>query len=135
MRRGCRCAPSPTGCLLRTGADRLAGTPQYFTDFVGLDASGTHCLLDLGIRVIGTDAFSLDAPFTHIIEKYRRTGDRADLWPAHMAGREREFCQVERLANLDSLPRPHGFTVSCPPVKVIGAGAGWTRAIALFEES
>ncbi|OWV11940.1 cyclase [Micromonospora wenchangensis] len=117
--------------LLHTGADRLAGSQRYFTDFVGLDASAVHHLLDLGVRVIGTDAFSLDAPFTHIIERYQRTRNRADLWPAHMAGRQREFCQIERLANLDALPRPHGFTVSCPPVKVAGAGAGWARAIAL----
>ena len=73
--------------LLHTGADRLTGSQRYFTDFVGLDASVVHHLLDLGVRVIGTDAFSLDAPFTYIIERYQRTRNRADLWPAHMAGR------------------------------------------------
>jgi cyclase len=68
-----------------------------------------------------------------MIERYRRTGDRGVLWPAHFAGREREFCQIERLANLDRLPTPHGFVVSCPPVKIVGAGAGWTRAMALIS--
>ncbi|RJL35889.1 cyclase family protein [Bailinhaonella thermotolerans] len=120
--------------MLRTGADRLAGTPSYFTDFTGLDGPATRLLLDLGVRVIGTDAFSLDAPFTHMIEEYHRTGDPGVLWPAHFAGREREYCQIERLANLDSLPGPTGFTVSCLPVKIAGAGAGWTRAVALVEE-
>jgi len=120
--------------LLRTGASAWSGTPRYFTDFVGLDASATNLLLDAGVRVIGTDAFSLDAPFPHIIAAYQRTGDPAVLWPAHMAGRQREFCQVERLANLAALPRPHGFQVSCFPVKIAGAGAGWSRAVAFLDD-
>ncbi|MFG2121410.1 cyclase family protein [Streptomyces sp. NPDC048710] len=120
--------------LLHTGADRRAGTMEYFTDFVGLDGSATDHLLDLGVRVIGTDAFSLDAPFTHVVDAYRRTGDRDVLWPAHMAGRRREFCQIERLSGLGELPQPYGFTVSALPVKIKGAGAGWARAVALLPD-
>lgn len=119
--------------LLNTGAARWAGTQRYFTDFVGLDASAVHLLLDLGVRVIGTDAFSLDAPFTDIIRRYQESGDPRVLWPAHMAGRKREFCQIERLANLDALPA-FGFTVACFPVKIAGAGAGWARAVAILDE-
>jgi len=37
------------------------------------------------------------------------------------------------LHNLESLP-PHGFTVSCFPVKIHKASAGWTRAVAIFDE-
>lgn len=120
--------------LLRTGADRLSGTQDYFTRFTGLDGPATRFLLDLGVKVIGTDAFSLDAPFTHIIAEYRRTGDQSVLWPAHFTGREREYCQIERLANLDALPSPYGFRVSCLPVKLTGAGAGWSRAVAILNE-
>lgn len=120
--------------LLHTGADRRAGSIGYFTDFVGLDESATEYLLDFGVRVIGTDAFSLDAPFTHIVAEYRRTGDPKVLWPAHMTGRRREFCQIERLSGLGDLPRPHGFTVSALPVKIKGAGAGWARAVAVFDD-
>jgi cyclase len=120
--------------LLRTGASRWAGTQRYFTDFVGLDCSAVNLLLDYGVQVIGTDAFSLDAPFTYIIERYRETGDDRFLWPAHMTGRQREFCQIERLSNLELLPRPYGFTVSCFPVKIAGAGAGWARAVALLND-
>lgn len=120
--------------LLHTGADRLVGTQRYFTDFAGLDGAAVRLLLDCGVRVIGTDAFSLDAPFTYIVEQYRQTQDPEVLWPAHMAGREREFCQIERLANLDSLPWRDGFTVVCFPVKIAGAGAGWTRAVAIGED-
>ncbi|MEV6948446.1 cyclase family protein [Streptomyces sp. NPDC051172] len=119
--------------LLHTGADAWAGTRRYFTDFTGLDGTAVHRLLDLGVKVIGTDAFSLDAPFGDIIARYRATGDRSVLWPAHFAGREREYCQVERLAGLGSLP-PYGFTFCCLPVKIADAGAGWARAVALFDE-
>ncbi|HEX4722160.1 MAG TPA: cyclase family protein [Pseudonocardiaceae bacterium] len=119
--------------LLRTGADRHVGTPAYFGEFTGLDGSAVHYLLDLGIRVIGTDAFSLDAPFPYILETFRATGDRTVLWPAHFAGREREYCQIERLANLSSLPGPFGFQVSCFPVRIARAGAGWARAVARVE--
>lgn len=119
--------------LVRTGADRLAGTPAYFTDFVGLDGPATETLLDLGVRVIGTDAFSLDAPFTDILTRFRDSGDSAVLWPAHFAGRRREYCQIERLANLGALPS-RGFIVSCFPVKIAGSGAGWCRAVAMLSD-
>ncbi|MFE3497341.1 cyclase family protein [Streptomyces sp. NPDC059175] len=128
-------SPAPGDiALLHTGADQHVGTPEYFTDFVGLDRSAVAYLLDLGIRVIGTDAFSLDAPFTHILTEYERTRDHRVLWPAHFIGREREYCQIERLANLTVLPKTSGFRLSCFPVKVARAGAGWARAVALLDE-
>ncbi|MEU7181107.1 MULTISPECIES: cyclase family protein [Streptomyces] len=120
--------------LLHTGASAWAGTQRYFTDFVGLDGPAVHLLLDFGVRVIGTDAFSLDAPFGATIERYRETGDRTVLWPAHVAGRSREYCQIERLANLTALPNSHGFHIACFPVKIAGAGAGWARAVAFVDE-
>jgi cyclase len=120
--------------LLNTGAQEHAGTEKYFTDFVGLDGPATNLLLDLGVRVIGTDAFSLDAPFGDIVARYQKTGDRDVLWPSHFAGRDREYCQIERLADLDALPAAFGFQVVCFPVKISGAGAGWTRAVALLED-
>jgi cyclase len=128
--------PAPLDiALLYTGAAGRVGTPEYFTEFPGLDRSATEYLLDFGIRVIGTDAFSLDAPFTHILKTFERTGDRSVLWPAHFIGREREYCQIERLANLDRLlPRPHGFRVCCFPVKIANAGAGWARAVAMVDD-
>jgi cyclase len=119
--------------LLNTGASQFAGSMLYFTNFVGLDASATNYLLDRGVKVIGTDAFSLDAPFGDMIRRYHETGDKSVLFPAHFVGRDREYCQIERLNNLDELP-DHGFTVACFPIKIVGAGAGWTRAVAFVEE-
>jgi cyclase len=126
--------PKPNDiALLRTRASEWVGTPMYFSDFVGLDRSATELLLDLGIKVIGTDAFSVDAPFGDMISRYQETGDKGTLWPAHFIGREREFCHVERLANLEQLPS-FGFTVCCFPFKLAGGSAGWARAVAIVED-
>ncbi|KUL39448.1 cyclase family protein [Actinoplanes awajinensis] len=128
-------APEPMDVvLLHTGANTLAGTPKYFTDFVGLDGPATDLLLDRGVRVIGTDAFSLDAPFGHMIVEYQKNADPSVLWPAHFAGRRREYCQIERLNNLEALLDTPRFTVCCFPVKIANAGAGWARAVALVPE-
>ena len=114
--------------LLHTGASDRVGTQRYFTDFVGLDGAAVRFLLDRGVRVIGTDAFSLDAPFPDIVRRYTDTGDQGVLWPAHLAGREREYCQIERLANLAALPAPTGFTVTVRDLRAY-TGAGWLVAL------
>lgn len=119
--------------LLRTGAWRHWGTQQYFTDFVGLSYDGILYLLDKGVRVVGTDAFSLDSPFTRIIEQYRAQGHSDVLWPAHVVGRSRPYCQIERLGDLTDLVGK-SFVLTCFPVAVKGAGAGWTRAVATIAE-
>ncbi|KMS77331.1 cyclase [Streptomyces viridochromogenes] len=120
--------------VLHTGAWHYAGTQRYFTDFTGLTGEAVDFLLDIGVKVIGTDAFSLDAPFGDMIRRYQDSGDRSVLWPAHFAGRRRPYCQIERLHNLDALPAAHGFRISCLPVKLAGSGAGWARAVALVED-
>jgi kynurenine formamidase len=116
--------------LLHTGADRRLHSRAYF-DQPGLGREGTLWLVEQGVRVIGIDAYTLDRPFAAMVADYRRTGDGRHIWPAHFAGITREYCQIEKLANLDLLPRPHGFLVSCLPVKIKGASAGWCRAVAL----
>jgi kynurenine formamidase len=120
--------------LLWTGADRLWGSAEYLTEYPGLSGKATRYLVEQGVRVIGIDAWGLDRPIAVMLDDYRRTGDRSHLWPAHIYGREREYLQLEKLANLGSLPGPTGFTVACFPVAVAGAGAGWTRVVALTGE-
>jgi kynurenine formamidase len=41
-------------------------------------------------------------------------------------------CHLEKLHNLEALPG-HGFPIACFPVKIRGASAGWTRAVAMFD--
>jgi kynurenine formamidase len=119
--------------LLHTGADRRLGSGDYFAQ-PGLGREGVLWLVGQGVKVIGIDAYTLDRPFASMAADYRRTGDGRFVWPAHFAGITREYCQVEKLANLDRIGRPHGFHVSCLPVKVQGASAGWCRAVALVPE-
>ena len=92
----------------------------------------TLYLLERGVRVTGTDACSWDAPFVHTKEKFTKTGDAALIWEGHKAGREIGYCHLEKLHNLEALP-PHGFTIACFPVKIRGASAGWTRAVAVVD--
>jgi len=40
---------------------------------------------------------------------------------------------MEKLTNLEKIPIPHGFKVSCFPVKIKAAYAGWVRAVAIVE--
>jgi kynurenine formamidase len=116
--------------LLWTGADQRLGSPAYFEQ-PGLGREGVLWLVEQGVKVIGIDAYTLDRPFANMAADYRRTGDGRAIWPAHFAGLTREYCQIEKLTNLGLLPRPHGFYVSCLPVKIKGASAGWCRAVAL----
>lgn len=98
--------------MLRTGADALSGTPKYFTDFIGLDGPATDLLLDLGVKVIGTDAFSLDAPFGHMIREFQRTGDTSVLWPAHFVGRS--VSTARSSVSPTSTPSPDRPGSPCP---------------------
>jgi len=116
--------------LLWTGADQRLESPEYFQQ-PGLGRDGVLWLVEQGVRMIGIDAYTIDRPFEDMVADFRRTGDGRHIWPAHFAGITREYCQIEKLANLDRLPRPHGFWVSCLPVKIARASAGWCRAVAL----
>ena len=120
--------------LLWTGADELWGKAEYLERYCGLGAESTRWLLERGVRVIGTDAWSVDRPPRYMGADFRRTGDPGYLWPAHFAGREREYCQIEKLAHLGWLPAPTGYTVACFPVAVRRGSAGWTRAVAIVDQ-
>lgn len=120
--------------LLYTGADKHIGKPEYFTAFAGMGHDALAYLVERGVRLMGTDAFGFDRPFHAMIKDYHMTGDRLKLWPSHMYGREVEYIHIERLANLGALPAATGFTFMGFPVKIEGAGAGWTRAVAVFND-
>jgi kynurenine formamidase len=120
--------------LLQTGCDAKLGSKDYFEQ-PGMGRESTLWLVqERGIRVIGIDAFGFDRPFAAMREDYQRTGDGRYIWPAHFAGIEAPYCQIEKLANLDALPRPHGFKVACFPIKVRRASAGFARVVAFVED-
>lgn len=119
--------------LIMTGADKFWGKAEYFDAGCGMGRESTLWLVEKGTRVMGIDAWGWDRPFWAIKEEFARTKDRGILWQAHLAGIEREYCHLEKLANLDKLPAPFGFKVSCFPVKLTGGSAGWCRAVAILQ--
>jgi kynurenine formamidase len=119
--------------LMNTAAGAAYGSQDYLSSGCGFGREATLWLLEQGVRVVGTDAWSWDAPFAFTRERYAASGDASIIWEGHKAGLDVGYCQMEKLANLDQLP-PSGFVVSCFPYKIAGASAGFTRCVALFEE-
>lgn len=120
--------------MIHTGAGKLWGKTEYFDAGCGMTRESTLWLIEQGVRVMGIDAWGWDRPFWAIKEEFARTGDRNLLWGAHFAGRDKKYCHIEKLANLDKLPKPFGFKVACFPVKLAGGSAGWVRAVAIVED-
>jgi len=118
--------------VVNTRAGAAYGTPDYVAAGAGMGREATLYLLERGVRVTGTDAWSWDAPFVHTKEKFTNTGNATLIWEGHKAGREIGYCHLEKLHNLEAVP-PSGFMIACFPVKIRGASAGWTRAVAILD--
>ena len=118
--------------LVNTAAGAAYGTDHYVSTGCGMGREATLYLLEQGVKVTGTDAWSWDAPFVHTQVKFEETGDASLIWEGHRAGMVHAYCHLEKLHNLEALP-PDGFIVSCFPTKIRGASAGWTRAVAIVE--
>jgi len=121
--------------LLHTGADELWGTPEYLTEFPGMSAAATKYLVEQGIKLIGTDAYGFDKPFVEMGRRFAETGNAEELWPAHFAGRDVEYCQIEKMANLDRLSGRRDIPFMAIPVSIKNGSGGWVRPIAFVEES
>jgi kynurenine formamidase len=119
--------------VINTRAGLRYGHDDYLKAGCGMGLEATLYLLERGVRLTGTDAWSWDAPFSHTADRYAETGDAALIWEGHKAGREIGYCHLEKLHNLEVLPAT-GVTVSCFPVKIRAASAGWTRAVAILDD-
>lgn len=119
-------------CLMVLGGDKYLTDRQYPQMHTGITKDALLWLLDKGIKVIGTDGWSLDKPMKYMKQDYLN-GDKNAIWPVHFAGREREYCHIEKLANLDLLPKPFGFKIYTFPIKIARASAAWVRPIAIYE--
>ena len=119
--------------VVNTAAGKAYGQDDFVRKGCGMGYEATIFLLERGIKVTGTDAWSWDAPFDQTAERYAESGDADLIWEGHKAGRHIGYCHLEKLHNLEALPAM-GFTVSCFPHKIRGASAGWTRAVAIIDE-
>lgn len=90
--------------VINARAGSLLGQPGYLDAGVGMGRDATLYLLEKGVRVVGTDAWSWDAPFKFTRERFAQTGDASIVWEGHKAGRDIGYGQMEKLANLDQLP-------------------------------
>lgn len=119
--------------VANTRAGLRYGEPDYVHAGCGFGRAATLHLVGQGIKVVGTDGWSWDAPFSHTARRFAETGDASLIWEGHKAGREAGYCQIEKLHGLEGLPAT-GFTISCLPVKVKAGSAGWTRAVAFLPD-
>ena len=120
--------------LMYTGADKMVGTEDYIHKYVGCMPDAVEYLLDQGIKMMGIDTIGLDRPCFGMFKEFLETKDKSKIWPCHFLGRRREYCHMERLGNLGDIPASKGFIVSCLPVRVRNAGAGWARVVAILGD-
>jgi kynurenine formamidase len=127
--------PRPPGdrdiVLVRTGRDEAYEQPDYVARGPGVTAEATRWLYERGVRVMGIDAWSWDAPLHLQAERARESGRPGVFWAAHQA--DLAYSQIERLVNLGALP-PDGFQVACFPLRIEGAGAAPARVVAIVAE-
>jgi kynurenine formamidase len=116
--------------LLMTGAYKQYGKPNYMNAHPGATRESTLWLIEQGIKVMGIDAWGWDKPFNVMVDEVKR-GIKGRVWAAHYAGKEKEYCHLENLANLDKIGRPYGFKVAVFPIKIERAGGAWVRAVAI----
>jgi len=119
--------------VVNTRAGRRYGEADYVDAGCGMGKAATLWMLEQGVRLVGTDGWSWDAPFSHTRRKVQATGDASLIWEGHRAGREIGYAHLEKLHNLETLPAD-GFEITCFPVKVHRGSAGWTRAVAILPE-
>jgi kynurenine formamidase len=118
--------------LIRTDAYKRFDEPGYENVHPGVSREGTLWLVEQGIKVMGIDAWGWDRSLRDMIDDLKR-GNKEQFWESHYLGKEKVYCHLERLAHLDRIPIPFGFTVAVFPIKIERASAGWVRAVAIFE--
>ncbi|MBA2630420.1 MAG: cyclase family protein [Thermoleophilaceae bacterium] len=118
--------------LVRTGRDAYIHQPDYMARGPGVTAEATRWLYELGVRVMGIDAWGWDEPLHLQAERARASGDAGVFWAAHQC--DLAYSQIERLVNLGALP-PEGFQLACFPLKLEGGSAAPARVVAILPDS
>jgi len=123
---------------VHTTASNHFGTKEFINHGIGVGKEATLHIVRQGVHVVGTDAWSWDAPFLLTAAKWKKMirakePDPSIIWEGHFAGIELGYYQMEKMTNLDKVP-PTGATIYCFPVKIARASAGWVRAVAAIPE-
>jgi kynurenine formamidase len=117
--------------LVRSGRDAFYGDADYITRGPGVTAEATRWLHDRGVRVMGIDAWGWDRPLQMQAADAVRERRPGIFWAAHQV--DLEYSQIERLCNLGELPAT-GFTVSCFPLRIVGASAAPARVVGIVPD-
>lgn len=119
--------------VVNTAAGARYGEDDYIHRGCGMGREATLYLLERGVRLTGTDAWSWDAPFSLTAKRWAETHDPSIIWEGHRASMDIGYSHIEKLSNLEALPAT-GFTVCAFPIKIKDASAGFTRAVAILED-
>ncbi len=114
--------------LVHTGRDEFLEADDYMIRGPGVTAEATHWLYEQGVRVMGIDAWGWDRPLHLQAAEAAERNESGIFWAAHQA--DLAYSQIERLANLSSLP-PTGFTLSCFPLRLVGGSAAPARVVGI----
>ncbi len=107
--------------LLYTGTfNRLHGTPDYLSQYPGLDESGSAWLVEKRVKTFGVDSPSPDNPASR-------------TYPCHMMCREYGLTHYENLANLNQLVGKR-FTFIGFPLCIRGGSGSPVRAVAVLDD-
>ena len=117
--------------LVRTGRDEFYDQPDYIARGPGVSAEATRWLYEQGVRVMGIDAWSWDAPLHVQAELAKAEAKPGIFWAAHQV--DLAYSQIEGLFNLGSLP-DQGFQVACFPLRIEGASAAPARVVAIVPD-
>src|SRR5699024_6442262 len=120
--------------LVSSDADKHLYEKNYAMMHVGVSAEATHWLIDKGIKVMGTDGWGWDIPLPKQAAQYKQTRKDNILWAAHFVGKEKEYCQIEKLANLNQIPTSTDVKIAFVPVNIKSANTGWTRPVTIFQD-
>lgn len=115
--------------LVRTGRDAFYGEPDYMARGCGVTAAATRWLFERGVRVMGIDAWSWDAPLHLQAQEALARDEPGIFWAAHQC--DLPYAQIERLVGLAELP-PTGFRVACFPLRMERASAAPARVVAIL---
>ncbi len=100
--------------LIFTGAERMLGKPEYFSDYSPLTADAAEWLVEKGVGVVGVDMPSADHDFS-----------------AHKVLLDTGVCIVESLMNLKSLLAGGPYLFVALPLPLLGVEASPVRAVAI----
>ncbi|HIE30278.1 TPA: cyclase family protein [Candidatus Poribacteria bacterium] len=103
--------------FLYTGMQEYAYQPIFNRKWIGLSGEAAKLLCDKGIKIVGTDAPSIDSLRGHDIQ-----------FPAHHTFLEHEIPIVEDICNLDKLPQ--NFYALIAPLKLCKSSGAPTRVFA-----